>query len=161
MKLSFMLWTRAAVCQLAEEKYVITITLRNMSEYPAIVNKAKTEDAVIFWGGETGINNQAYHVSGFAPKGQTPVVPSYSKVEKINMVSAISNQGRCHFLCYGEDMTQQRFIDFMERLVKDTDRKVLFIVDNLKVHHGKMVEGWLSGHKDETGLFFTSPYSRK
>lgn len=25
------------------------------------------------------------------------------------------------------------------RLVKDTDRKVLFIVDNLKVHHGKMV----------------------
>lgn len=33
-------------------------------------------------------------------------------------------------------MTQQRFIDFMQRLVKDTDRKVLFIVDNLKVHHG-------------------------
>ncbi len=33
MKLSFMLWTRAAVCQLVEEKYGITITLRNMSEY--------------------------------------------------------------------------------------------------------------------------------
>lgn len=56
-------------------------------------------------------------------------------------------------------MTQQRFIDFMERLVKDTDRKVLFIVDNLKVHHGKMAEGWLSEHKDEIELFFTSPYS--
>ena len=190
MKLSFMLWTRAAVCQLVEEKYGITITLRNMSEYlkrwgmtcqrptrkayfqdnvklnafmhetyPAIVKKAKTEDAVIFWGDETGINNQAYHVSGYAPKGHTPVVPSYSKVEKINMVSAISNQGRCHFLCYEENMTQQRFIDFMERLVKDTDRKVLFIVDNLKVHHGKIVAGWLSEHKDEIELFFTSPYS--
>lgn len=190
MELSFMLWTRAAVCQLVEEKYGITITLRNMSEYlkrwgmtcqrparkayfqdnvkldvfmhetyPAIVNKAKTEDAVIFWGDETGIDNQAYHVSGFAPKGQTPVVPSYSKVEKINMISAVSNHGRCHFLCYEENMTQQRFIDFMERLVKDTDRKVLFIVDNLKVHHGKMAEGWLSEHKDEIELFFTSPYS--
>lgn len=33
MKLSFMLWTRAAVCQLVQEKYGITITLRNMSEY--------------------------------------------------------------------------------------------------------------------------------
>lgn len=75
------------------------------------------------------------------------------------MISAISNQGRCHFLCYEENMTQQRFIDFMERLVKGTDRKVLFIVDNLKVHHGKMVEGWLSEHKDEIELFFTSPYS--
>ena len=55
-----------------------------MSTYPVIVNKARTEDTVIFGGGdETGTNNQAYHVSGFAPKDQTPVMPSYSKVEKI------------------------------------------------------------------------------
>ena len=33
LKLSFMLWTRAAVCQLVKEKYGITITQRNMSEY--------------------------------------------------------------------------------------------------------------------------------
>lgn len=190
MKLSFMLWTRAAVCQLVQEKYGITITLRNMSEYlkrwgmtcqrptkkayfqdnvklntfmhetyPAIVKKAKREDAVIYWGDETGINNQAYHAKGFAPKGQTPTVPSFSKLEKINMISAISNQGSCHFLCYEENMTQQRFIDFMGRLVKDTDRKVLFIVDNLKVHHGKIVAEWLSQHQEEIELFFTSPYS--
>ena len=190
MKLCFMLWTRAAVCQLIQEKYNITITLRNMSEYlkrwgmtcqrptkkayfqdnvklntfmhetyPSIVKQAQKEDATIFWGDETGINNQAYHVSGFAPKGQTPTVPSFSKVEKINMISAISNQGTCHFLCYAENMTQQLFIDFMERLVKETDRKVLFIVDNLKVHHGKIVAEWLSKHKDEIELFFTSPYS--
>lgn len=190
MKLCFMLWTRAAVCQLVQEKYGITMTQRNMSEYlkrwgmtcqrptkkayfqdnvklnafmhetyPAIVKKAKQEDAVIYWGDETGINNQAYHVTGFAPKGQPPTVPSFSKVEKINMISAISNQGSCHFLCYEENMTQQRFIEFMERLIKDTDRKVLFIVDNLKVHHGRIVRGWLSEHKDEIELFFTSPYS--
>ncbi len=127
--------------------------------YPDIVEKAKEEDAVIFWGDETGINNQAYHVSGFAPEGHTPVVPSFSKIEKINMISAINNYGTCHFLCYDENMTQQLFIDFMERLVTDTDRKVLFIVDNLKVHHGKIVAEWLSGHKDEIELFFTPPYS--
>lgn len=190
MRLGSMLWTRAAVCQMVQEKYGITITLRNMSEYlkrwgmtcqrpskkayfqdnvklntfmhetyPAIVKKAKKEDAVIYWGDETGTNNQAYHAKGFAPKGQTPTVPSFSKMEKINMISAINNQGGCHFLCYEENMTQQRFIDFMGRLVKDADRKVLFIVDNLKVHHGKIVAGWLSGHKDEIELFFTSPYS--
>ena len=33
MKLGFMLWIRVAVCQLVKEKYGITITLRNMSEY--------------------------------------------------------------------------------------------------------------------------------
>ena len=56
-------------------------------------------------------------------------------------------------------MTQQYFIDFMKRLIKDTDRKVLLIVDNLKVHHGKIVAEWLSKHKEEIELFFTSPYS--
>ena len=55
-------------------------------------------------------------------------------------------------------MTQQRFIDFIRRLVKDTGRKVLFIVDSLKVHHGKIVAEWLSEHKDEIELFFTLPY---
>lgn len=190
MKLGSMLWTRAAVCQLIQEKYGIAITLRNMGEYlkrwgmtcqrpskkaysqdsvklntfmhetyPAIVKKAVREDAVIYWGGETGINNQAYYAKGFAPKGETPAVPSFSKMERINMVSAISNQGSCHFLCYEENMTQQRFIDFMGRLVKDTDRKVLLIVDNLKVHHGKVAAGWLSEHRDEIELFFMPPYS--
>jgi len=48
-------------------------------------------------GGETGTNNQAYHIKGFAPKGQTPTVPSFPETEKINMVSAINNQGSCIF----------------------------------------------------------------
>ena len=190
MKLSFMLWTRSAVCQLIKDKYGITISLRNMSEYlkrwgmtcqrptkkayfqdnvklntfmnetyPKIVKQAKKEDAVIMWGDETGINNQEYHVRGFSPKGITPEIASFSKIEKINMISAIDNYGSCRFMCYEANMTQQLFIEFLERLVHDADRKVLFIVDNLKVHHGKIVQEWLGEHKDELELFFTSPYS--
>ena len=190
LKMNFMLWTRAAVCQLVMDKYGITITQRNMSEYlkrwgmtcqrptkkayfqdnvklnkfmhetyPDIVKKAKKEDAEIYWGDETGINNQAYHVRGYSPKGKTPEIPSYSKIEKINMISAITNKGTCRFMCYSQNMTQQIFIEFMEHLVKDADRKVLFIVDNLKVHHGKLVEKWLEQHTDEIELFFIPPYS--
>ena len=190
LKLNFMLWTRAAVCRLVMDKYGISITQRNMSEYlkrwgmtcqrptkkahfqdnvklqtfmhgtyPEIVKKAQKEDAEIYWGDETGINNQAYHVKGYSPKGKTPEIPSYSKVEKINMISAITNHGTCRFMCYEENMTQQLFINFMERLIGDADRKVLFIVDNLKVHHGKIVQEWLGNHKDEIELFYTSPYS--
>ena len=127
--------------------------------YPAIVAKSKEENAEIYWGDETGINNQEYYIRGFAPKGQTPVVPSFSKVEKINMISAINNKGTCRFMCYEENMTQQRFIEFMTRLVKDSDKKVLFIVDNLRVHHGKLVQKWLDKHADEIEVFYTSPYS--
>lgn len=127
--------------------------------YPSIVARAKKEDATIYWGDETGINNQEYHIRGFAPKGQTPTVPSFSKVEKINMISAINNYGTCRFMCYEESMTQQRFIEFLRRLVHDSDRKVFLIVDNLRVHHGKIVKQWLENHVGEIEIFFTSPYS--
>jgi len=56
-------------------------------------------------------------------------------------------------------MTQQRFITFLTRLIHDAEKKVLLIVDNLRVHHGKLVQAWLSEHQDEIELFYTSPYS--
>ncbi len=37
-------------------------------------------------------------------------------------------------------MTQQRFITFLTRLIHDAEKKVLLIVDNLRVHHGKLVQ---------------------
>ena len=78
--------------------------------YPAIAAKAKKEGAKIYWGDETGINNQEYHVRGFAPKGQTPTVPSFSKVEKIN------NKGTCRFMCYEDSMNSSvSFLSFLRR----------------------------------------------
>ncbi|MDE7323398.1 MAG: IS630 family transposase [Lachnospiraceae bacterium] len=127
--------------------------------YPGIVEKARKENAEIYWGDETSINNQAYYIKGYSPKGKTPEIASFNKTEKINMVSAITNHGTCRFTCYEENMTQQLFIDFMKRLVKDADRKVLFIVGNLRVHHGKMVNEWMDSHKDEIEIFFMSPHS--
>ncbi len=34
-----------------------------------------------------------------------------------------------------------------------------FIVDNLRVHHGKLVQAWLDEHKSQIEVFYTSPYS--
>ncbi|MDR0426454.1 MAG: transposase, partial [Clostridiales bacterium] len=56
-------------------------------------------------------------------------------------------------------INQDRYIEFTERLVPDAKRKVFFIVDKLKVHHGKLVAAWPTEHKDEIELFFIPPYS--
>lgn len=47
----------------------------------------------------------------------------------------------------------------MKRFINETDWKVLFIVDNFKVHHGKLMEEWQKEHKEEIELFFLCPYS--
>jgi len=127
--------------------------------YPSIAKRAKAENAEIYWGDETGVDNQEHYQRGFAPKGQPPVLEVVSKRERVNMISAITNKGSLKFMIYDEKMTQQRLIEFMERLISDSTRKVFFIVDNLKVHHGKLVKAWLLEHKNEIEIFYIPPYS--
>ena len=63
-------------------------------DYPAIMRRAKREKAVIFWGDETGVNNQDQIGKGYAPKGQTPVLRQTAQRFSTSMISAISNRAR-------------------------------------------------------------------
>ena len=56
-------------------------------EYPAIYRKAKAENAEIFWGDETAVQNVANYARGYDPKGKTPVVKVQAKKMHINMIS--------------------------------------------------------------------------
>ena len=64
-------------------------------EYPAIHAEAKAENAEIYWGDETAVQNTANYARGYAPKGQTPVVKVQAKKMHINMISAINTRASC------------------------------------------------------------------
>ena len=129
-------------------------------EYPAIHAEAKAENAEIYWGDETAIQNTANYARGYAPKGHTPVVKVQAKKMHINMISAISNQGKLHFLLYSESINSEKLITFMEALIKTANgRKVYLILDNLKVHHSKLVTAWAEEHEAQIRLFHLPPYS--
>ena len=129
-------------------------------QYPAIHAEAKAENAEIFWGDETAVQNVANYARGYAPKGHTPVVKVQAKKMHINMISAISNQGKLHFLLYSDAINADRLISFMETVVKTASgKKVYLILDNLKVHHSKKVSEWVEEHKNQLRLFHLPPYS--
>lgn len=44
------------------------------------------------------------------------------------MISAVSSQGNVRFMIYQDAMNQQRFIRFMERLVRASEQKVFLIL---------------------------------
>lgn len=127
--------------------------------YPQIQARAKQEKAEIHWGDETGIQNDAYNAKGFAPKGKTPIVRINATKSRINMISSITNQGKVRFMMYRENMTAQVLIKFMSRLIKDADRKVFLILDNLRVHHSKLVKAWLLENTDNIEVFYLPSYS--
>jgi len=126
--------------------------------YPMIKEQAAKENAEIYWGDETGIQNTADYLRGYAPIGQTPIVRVSSQKFKVNLLSAISNRGKARFMIY-EKLTPMKLIDFMRRLVADTKRKVYLILDNLRIHHAKIVSKWLSEHKSEIEVFYLPPYA--
>jgi transposase len=128
-------------------------------DYPTIAKRAKEEKAAIYWGDETGISNQENYQRGYAPKGRPPVLRVQVKREKINMLSAITNQGKVRFMIFQDSMNQQKLIEFMRRMIQDVPQKVFLILDNLRVHHGKLVKEWLEKHKARIELFFLPPYS--
>ena len=128
-------------------------------EYPSIHARAKAENAEIYWGDETGLRNDCQHTRGYAPKGQTPVIRLNAKRESINLISAVTNQGKVRFRFFDGTMNADLLIDFMKRLIKDAQRKVFLILDNLRVHHARKVKAWLAEHEDEIEVFYLPAYS--
>jgi len=128
-------------------------------EYPAIKERAKTENAEIMWGDETGCQNESNYIKGYAPVGKTPILPYSGDKIRTNAISAITNQGKLRFMFYRGSMNAKLLIVFMERLIRGLDRKIFLILDNLKSHHAIIVQEWLKKHKEQMELFFLPPYA--
>lgn len=128
-------------------------------EYPAIVKKAKQENAEIHWGDETGLRSDDVNGRSYAPKGKTPVQRVKGTPERLNMVSTITNQGHVRFMFYKETMTAQLMIKFLKRLIRSCERKIILVLDNLRVHHSKVLQEWLNENKAFIEIFFLPTYS--
>ncbi len=128
-------------------------------DYPAIKILAMVENAEIYWGDQTGLRASDVRGRGFAPKGKTSQVVATAKYENLRMVSAITNKGKVSWMIVDDAINSERFIEFLERLIKDAERKVYLILDNLRVHHSVMVREWLEAHDEEIHLFFLPSYS--
>ena len=120
--------------------------------------RAVRENAVVYWGDETVVSSCETVERGYAHKGQPHALPVETKRERVNMLSAVSSEGSVRFMVYRESM-DQRLIRFMQRLTGTSERKAFLVLDNLKVHHGKLVSAWLEKRKDKIEVFFLPPYA--
>ena len=126
-------------------------------DYPAIAKRARKEKAEIHWSDETGVSNQANYGRSVAPSGETPVIPRPAARFTQSMISSVTNQGKLRFMIYGGALNAAIFLTFLRRLIKDTDRKLFVIVDNLRVHRARVVMAWLAENKDRIELFYLPP----
>jgi len=128
-------------------------------DYPTLRNRAKRENAEIYWEDETGIRSD--HVSGrsYSPRGKTPVIRNTGKRFGCNVISAVNNQGKLRFRVFDGSFTQDVMIDFLERLIRDARRKVIVIADNHPAHCGNRVREWLTNHAAQCELVMLPAYA--
>ena len=127
--------------------------------YPEIVRRAKAQGGTVYWADETAIRQDTAWIRGYAPSGQTPQLLHSARWDSITMISAVTNQGLVRFRLHDGAINTERFIDFLQGLLDDTQSKVFLIVDNLRVHHAKQVRQWVDERKDLIELHYLPPYS--
>lgn len=122
--------------------------------FPAIVKRARAENAEIHWEDETGISLATFYARSYAPKGKTPAIKLSAKRASLSMISAIANRGDLRFMLYHGALDADLFLVFLKRLVKDTRRKIFLICDNLQVHKARKLDQWVAAHHHMLELFF-------
>lgn len=128
-------------------------------DYPQISARAKAEKAEIYWGDETGLRSGDVRGRGYSTKGQTPIINATAKYENLSMVSAITNKGRVHWMIVDGSVDIKKFIEFLKGLVRYSRVKIFLILDNLRVHHAKLVTAWVVNNKERIELFYLPAYS--
>ena len=129
-------------------------------KYPAIEQRARTEGGEIHWGDETALVNTDVRGRSYAPAGKTPVAMAVGgRRQKLSMIATVTNQGKTRWMIIDEAFDAEKLIEFLQALIKDAGKKVFLILDNLRVHHSKLVKAWVGERKDEIELFYLPSYS--
>jgi len=143
----------------AKQRQPAAIAAWLATTYPAIAKRAKAARAVIYWGDETGLSNQDQIGRSYAPRGKTPVIARTAERITGSMIAAVSNRGLMRFMLYKGALNATGFLAFLRRLIRDAGRKVVLIVDNLKVHKAGKVQAWVASHAHEIELFYLPSYA--
>jgi len=143
----------------AIEQNPIKVSHWMKTKYPEIVKRAAKEKVEIHWGDEMGLRSDHQTGTTYGLKGKTPIVIKSAKLFSCSMISSISLQGTLRFMVYHGSFTAEVFLKFLQRQIRQANKKIFFILDNHPVHHAKKVQKWILKHQDKIEFFFLPPYS--
>jgi len=127
--------------------------------YPAIEQRAQTENAAIHWCDETGAAADRHPASGYARRGERATMEVPNPHIHFNLISTITNEGEVRFMTYKETMTAALFITFLGRFLRSTTGKIFLILDRLPAHVAAKVDEWVAERSERLELFYLPAHS--
>ena len=127
--------------------------------FPAIRAQAKAAGATVYFADEAGIRSDYHGGTTWAPVGRTPIVKATGARHRVNMLSAVSAQGKLRFSVVEGTVDSATFVEFCKKLVDDSDGPVYLIVDGHSTHKSKITREYVESTQGALTLFFLPPYS--
>ena len=110
-------------------------------------------------GDETALVNTDVRGTSYAPAGKIPVTRAIGGTrQKLSMIATVTNQGKARWMIIDEAFNADKLIEFLQASVRDAGKKVFLILDNLRVHHSKLVKAWVGQRQDQIELFYLPSY---
>jgi transposase len=127
--------------------------------FPRIRRLARQRGAVIFFVDEASVRADAHRGTTWSPIGETPIVPDSGDRFGAKLISAVSPRGDMKFKAFEGGMNEDRFIEFLAELQKDTDKPIIVIADNASYHTGSLVRACVRESKGLVSLINLPAYS--
>ena len=138
-------------------------------EFPAIRDRARRENAEIYWGDQAGFRSDDQRGRSYSRRGVTPVVLGTGKRFRCNAMTALTNRGHLSFMVFKASFTASVMVKFAARLVKhhgqtkrrraEKQGKVFLILDGHPVHKSRVFRKWLAENAERFEVFFLPGYS--
>ncbi|MDR2459247.1 MAG: transposase [Deltaproteobacteria bacterium] len=85
------------------------------------------------------MHTEQFNGRSYAPN-KAQIIKSTGSRLRLNVISSLAKDSVMRFMTSLKSMNFKIFIKFMKQLITSSScKKVFFIVDNLRVHHGKIV----------------------
>jgi putative transposase len=97
----------------------------------------------VIFGDETGSNLEGSVTHTWALRGQTPVMQTQMKQERLNLVGGISWTGEVFAQATSDAMNALGFKAFLESVLVRVPGKIVMVLDNSRVHRNAEVKKFL------------------
>jgi transposase len=128
-------------------------------KFPKIQSFADKVGADIGFQDEAAVDLRDRSGQTSGEKGIRPNVYVTGQRGRVNILSAVTQKGDFYYRTTEERIASEQFIEFLEEIIENRDRRIFLIVDRVSFHRSKRVRTFIWHHRDLIRLFYLPAYS--
>ncbi|MDE7415494.1 MAG: IS630 family transposase [Lachnospiraceae bacterium] len=93
-------------------------------------------------------------------KGKQRIIPTFGKHEGVKLVGCLDYETGRVYVEEHKKYDAEIFLHFLKNVLEQyPDGKTVMILDNARIHHAKLLQGFLEENRERLELVFLPPYS--